>query len=133
MSKYNLNSNSPEIFSARREKKQIANMKRRDVVFHILWSLSCFIPSNVSQATNTVLGAGEMETNKKWCCPAGLQCLVEETDVNTIAPEVDRCYERDGKGTVVETCARHRHWVHVSACCMSITGTDMWETLSDIS
>lgn len=30
-----------------------------------------------------MLGAGGKETNKQWCCPAGLQSLVEKIDVNT--------------------------------------------------
>lgn len=45
-----------------------------------------------------MLGAGEMKTNKKRCCPAGLEHPVEETDVNTIALEVDRCCNGDGRG-----------------------------------
>lgn len=102
MSKNHIHSNSSEIFSARSEKKQIVNMKGRNRMFHILWLLSCFIHLNIYQAANTVLGAEEMETNKKWCCPAGLQSLVEETDVNTIALYVNGCCNRDEKGAVAE-------------------------------
>lgn len=61
MSKNNIHSNSTEIFRARSEKKQIVNMKGRNGMFHILWSLSYFIHSNIYQAANAVPGAGEME------------------------------------------------------------------------
>lgn len=47
---------SMNIFSARNEKEHIVNMKGRSDVFHILWSLDCFIHSNIYQATNSVLG-----------------------------------------------------------------------------
>lgn len=73
----NTHSNSTELFSAGSEKKHIVDMKGRNGMFQIPWSLSCFIHSNIYPAANTVLDAGEMETSKKWCFPAGLQSLVE--------------------------------------------------------
>lgn len=63
MSKNNLDNNSTETFSARSEKKLIVNKEVRNSMFHMLWSLSCFIHLTIYQAANTVLGAGEMETS----------------------------------------------------------------------
>lgn len=72
---------SRKIFSARNEKEHIANMMGRSDVFHILWSLDCFIHSNIYQATNSVLGG--MKMSLKRCCPAGFQSHVGKAKVNT--------------------------------------------------
>lgn len=58
MSENNIHSNSTEIFSVRSEKKQLVNMKGRNGVFHVLWSLRYFIHSNSYQAANTAVCRG---------------------------------------------------------------------------
>ena len=52
MSRNNIHGNSTEIFSARSEKKQVANMKGSPGMFHILWPLvSSFTQTFIKQQT----------------------------------------------------------------------------------